>query len=291
MKKNSIFLFLSLAITTLSYGQKVAGLLKFKKGQSLEVNMNVKTVMSQQVSGQAIDLSMDGSVTHLYKVTNATNENTTLHHQVKKITFSFDGMGQKKKFNSDDPKDLEGQLGKLMKEALNKSFDMVIDPNGKVLKCIPEKFDTSDTDSRLLMITNMLKDVLGSVEPPQKDQPSFFKILPGEETSVGETWSDSVNTESEKSATVYTIAAINDTTIVVNFATNSTTNAKAEMMGIETTTSMNNKTSGKIILDKRTRIIRQKNSTTESNGTTESPFGNLPIISKIVTSITVKPGK
>ena len=54
----------------------------------------------------------------------------------------------------------------------------------------------------------------------------------------------------EKLEAAYTISDINDSTIVVDFAANSVTVTKAEMMGTETTTTMNNKSTGKIILDK-----------------------------------------
>ena len=87
----------------------------------------------------------------------------------------------------------------------------------------------------------------------------------------------------------YSISDINDSTIVVDFAENSVSITKAEMMGSETTTTMNNKSTGKIILDRVTGIIREKTITTESNGNTEAPFGTLPVTSKTTTVITVKP--
>ena len=47
------------------------------------------------------------------------------------------------------------------------------------------------------------------------------------------------------------------------------------------------KRTGKIILDKSNMIIKEKTTTTESTGTTESTFGNLPLTSKTVSKITV----
>ena len=58
-------------------------------------------------------------------------------------------------------------------------------------------------------------------------------------------------------------------------------------MGSETTTTLSHKLSGKIILDKSNMIIKEKTTTTESTGTTESTFGNLPLTSKTVSKITV----
>ncbi len=62
------------------------------------------------------------------------------------------------------------------------------------------------------------------------------------------------------------------------------------MMGNETVTTMNNKSTGKIILDRATGIMKQKTETTESNGNTETSFGTLPVTSKTVTTIIVKKG-
>jgi hypothetical protein len=53
---------------------------------------------------------------------------------------------------------------------------------------------------------------------------------------------------------------------------------------------MNNKSTGKIILDRATRILREKNSTTESNGNTEGGFGTVPVTSKTTTNITMRSG-
>ena len=51
--------------------------------------------------------------------------------------------------------------------------------------------------------------------------------------------------------------------------------------------STNNKSTGKIILDKLTGIMKEKNMTTESNGNTEASFGTLPVTSKTTTTIKV----
>src|SRR5882724_11006413 len=98
--------------------QKVTGKLKFVQGQVIEITLNVKTKIAQEAMGQAIDFNVDGLATHVYTVTNTTEDNSTLHHTMKRISYSFDGMGQKKTIDSDKPKDLEGQFGKPIKDML-----------------------------------------------------------------------------------------------------------------------------------------------------------------------------
>src|SRR5690349_13029697 len=123
----------SLLLVSSVLGQKASGKLKFQQGQNLEVNMDVKTSFAQQIMGQAIDFHVTGAAKHNYKVTNTTDDNSTLRHEMKRINFLFDGMGQKISFDSDIQKDRDGSIGKPMKELLEKKYDVIIDPNGKVL--------------------------------------------------------------------------------------------------------------------------------------------------------------
>ena len=289
MKHTSLLFCLFLSIHLISSGQKVSGKLKFDQGQTLEITMQVKTTVAQQAMGQAIDFNVDAAGTHSYKVTNTTEDNSTLHHQVQRITFAFDGMGQKRSFDSKEEKDLNGQFGKPIKDILEKKYDIIIDTTGKTLMAVPEKIQLAETDSRMAIVTSLLKDVLDLVQPPQKGKASFFKVLPDKEVSKGDTWTKSEETASEKFTAAYVVSDINDSTIVVDFAENSTTVTKAEMMGSETTTTMNNKSTGKIILDRITGLVKEKTITTDANGNTEASFGTLPVTSKTTTVIIVKP--
>ena len=132
-----------IAVSFAAISQKVSGKLKFEQGQTLEVTMTVKSTISQQAMGQAIDFKVDASGKHSYKVTNTTEDNSTLNHQVQRIAFSFDGMGTKMGFDPDKEKDLNGPFGKTVKDMLEKKYDIIIDPAGKVMMAMPEKVHLS----------------------------------------------------------------------------------------------------------------------------------------------------
>ncbi|HMU45808.1 MAG TPA: DUF6263 family protein [Chitinophagaceae bacterium] len=262
--------------------------LKFEQGQVLEISVDNKMTITQQAMGQAIDFTVNSTGTHTYTVTNATDDNTTLHHDVNKISFVFDGMGQKRTFSSDSEKDMKGMFGNSVQPYLEKKYDMIIDTAGNVLMSFPEKIEIKQADTRLAIVTNLLKETLDIVQPPLKGNGSFFKLLPGREVAVGDTWNESVNGGTLKSKNKYTISAITDTTIVVDIEGTSTSITKAEMMGNESTTTMNNKYTGKIIVDKLTRLIKEKQLTTEGTGTAETSFGSIPVTSKSSSSIIVR---
>lgn len=287
MEKSVLALIFILAFSFI-HSQTAPRKLKFNQGEAFDISLEVQTTINQQAMGQVIDFNVNATALHTYKVTNATEENTTLNHQVKHVTFSFDGMGQKRKFDSRVEKDLNGQFGKPVKELLEKKYDMIIDTSGKVLMAMPEKVTISTGDSRMAMITNMLKDVFDLVQPPQKGKGSFFAILPTKETGKGQPWTESYVNDQGKFDAAYTISEINDSTIIIDFATSSLTVSKAEMMGSETVTTMNNKSTGKIIVNAITGIMIEKNMVTESTGNTETSFGTLPVTAKTVSTMKVR---
>lgn len=288
MKKWSLsFLSTILSIATL-FSQTVIGDPEFEQGQELEIIMDVKTTIAQQAMGQSIDFAVNATGTHTYKVTNTTPENTTLHHKVNRIQFSFDGMGRKNTFDSEIEKDIKGPFGASIKEIMSKEYDMIIDSNGMVLMAIPQQFVIANTDQRMALLNNLLKEVLDIVQPPAKGSGSFFRVLPAKSLSTGDTWTESWETSSGTFNFAYALAALSDSTILIDFAGSSVTVSKAEMMGSETTTTMNNKLSGKIILDKKTKLILEKTINQEGTGNTETSFGILPVTSKTTTLIKVK---
>ena len=270
------------------FSQKVNGRLRLEQGQVYAISLQMKTTVAQQAMGQAIDFSVEATGDHAYKVTNATDNNNTLNHTVRRVQFAFDGMGQKRNFDSNNEKDLNGPFGKPVKELLEKKYDMVIDATGNTLMALPEKVELTKSDPRMGIIVNMMKEVFDLVQPPAKGSPSFFKVLPDTEVGVGEPWTASYKLENGKMDAAFSISSITDTTIVVDFATTSATVTKAEMMGNEVVTTMNSKSTGKIIVDRATGILREKTETTESTGNTESSFGTLPVTSKTTSTITVK---
>lgn len=285
--KKIIVLFFSVFLFFYGNSQKIPGRLNFEQGQVLEIDLQIKTTIAQQAMGQAIDFTINADAKHSYKVLNTTEDNTTLHHKVDSIRFVFDGMGQKTKFDSGKEKDMNGQFGKTIKELLNNKYDIIIDPGGTVLLARPEKVEIKETDNRMAIINSLLKDIIHLVQPPLKGSPSFFKFLPAGENSVGDTWTTADALNGGKQEAAYKISEINDSTVVIDFIENSITVTKANMMGSETLTTMNNKSTGKIILNRSTGIIREKTSTTESNGNTEGGFGTVPVTSKTTTIIKV----
>jgi len=277
-------------ISILADAQSYQSRLKFEQGQKLSITTSIKTHISQQAMGQAIDFDADGEAVHFYTVTNATDENSTLRHQLSQIGFNFDGMGQKRSFHSTNEKDMNGQLGQSFKPLLENKYDMIIDPSGNVLLVQPEKIEIQ-ADERMKLISGMLKDMFTALQPPKKGGGCLFRILPVGEITVGKTWTDSTKTETGFCNTNYIINNITDTTIVVDVNGNGHTEEASQMMGMDVLTKLDHKFTGQVIIDKTTGLIREKKIVKDSVGNSEAMGGNLPVNSKTTIKISVKPGE
>ena len=288
MNKVTIFFCLFLLLSDLINGQSISGKLQFEQGKTMVIDIKTKTTVTQQAMGNAIDFTADGSALHSYRVTGISADITTLYHEANKISFRFEGMGQNRSFDSDNEKDMAGQFGEPVKNILSKKFDMTIDANGKVIKIQPEKMEPVKADERLAIVLNMLKDITDIVYPPKKGEASFFKVLPSAETAKGESWIDSLQNETGKYKTIFTLSAITDSTLIVDFNGTAATVSNSIMMGRETSTTMNTTSSGQIILDKATGIVKEKKIFAVSHGNTEAMGGTMPVTSKTTITILVK---
>lgn len=273
-------------ISSSGQSQQVRNRLVLQQGQTFQITMDVKNTVSQEAMGNAIDFTANGQASHSFKVTNQTDDNNTLHHRVHDFNFQFDGMGTKYSFDSGNEKDLKGLFGPTAKELLSKTYDIVIDPAGKVLLAKPEEVKLTKSDDRLTVVFNMLKDLTSTVHPPKKNESSFFRVLPDSAVSLNQSWSETGEDTYGKFQTTYTLSDVNDSTLVVMLEGKSSSVTPSEMMGRKATTTMNNAYTGQVIIDRVSGIIKEKMVNTVSNGNTEVMGGNLPVTSK--TTITIK---
>lgn len=271
-----------------SNSQGINGNLKFQQGDTLQIRMDVNHTLSQEAMGQVIDLKLGASAFHDYVVAKTNPDSSTLKHKVRRIQFNFEGMGQKYPFDSDSKSDMKGPFGPSMDDMLKRSFDMVIAPSGKVLQVRTEKIGPIENDDRLKTVTNMLNEVLAIIQPPQKGSGSFFQVLPDRPIGAGQSWEDSIIDQTGKYYNKYTLTEITDSTIVVDVSGKSLTFSRMEpMAGREIITTMNCNTNGKIILDKKTGLVRQKTFESISTGTAKGMGTETPLHSKSVINIFV----
>lgn len=271
--------------------QKASNKLTFQKGQKLEMTTQVKNVIAQEMMGQNIEFNVDATITNSFDVADVAAGNAVIEGKTKRMQFNFEGMGQSKKFDSENEADMKSEGGKAAEKSLKNKYTMTVDPNGKIV-AVKKDDDTPNgakADAAADPMAAMMGQIFEGMGSPEVGKSSVFKILPDKEVSKGETWSDSTSTgKDEKTKTVYTVSDINDATIIVDFTQDGNSVRKQEMQGMEMTMNMKNKANGKITLDKKTGLLKQKTVTTESTGTIDVMGQSMPMTTKSTATTTVK---
>lgn len=277
MQKPVAVLLLLLLLQFPVQGQKVTGKLQFTNGKSYTISAELNNSAAQHGSGQPIDFSVNGKLVHIYKVKNSGERTSTLHHTTQKMDVVFEGMGKERSFSSDKKNDKAENTEQLFPGLMERSFEITIDPAGKTIITKPESIQTVPSQENAIVIAGMLKELIAALYPPKKGNASFFSVLPGYEVGIGDSWTDSVVTDTERSLAEYKLTNITDSTIEVDLKMNSTTAETTEVMGRASKTSLKTTTSCKIILDKSTGILQEKNCRSQSNGQKEVMGSSLPV--------------
>ena len=284
-----VMLFFFIASHLNVYGQKIQGKLHFTPGKTLNVHMDLKSIVTQQAMNNAISFEVDGEALYNYKVLESDGTKTTLQHQGQSINFRFNGMGQKHSFNSNDSSDLAGPFGDYIKNLLSQKYEMTIDNTGMVISIAPRESGKIIADERTAIVLNMIKELSDMANPPQEGQASFFKILPYNSIAIGESWVDSSQYTNGSIKTIYTLSGLTDSTLIIDFKNYSTIISRTTLMGNETTTTLNGTGTGQVIIDKDTGIMKEKFSTTETGGTIEAMGVSTPVNSKTTIAVRLKP--
>ena len=292
MNKLASFIIAIAFLVTSGYSRKVSGKLNFKKGEKIEVSSKTKSLISQEAMGQKIEFNIERDITEVFEILDVNADQSKVNHTIKRIVLTMDGMGQKQTFDSDKKDTVDGKTVSPLEDALIKKYEATIDKQGTITtvkNTTPESAKPAEASAD--MIVNLLKLLGPTIQlptQPVKGEATLFKIMPAKDIGKNESWTDSTITTDGKEISTYTLKDITYTEILIDYTTQSNTSVKGEMMGMETTTNLSNKTKGSIIVDKTSGIIKQKNGTTESNGTVDIMGQSVPLTATSTTSINVK---
>lgn len=274
-------------LSFLAQAQKVSGKIVFQPGQVLTVNMKSTTTNLVNAMGQEIEMKSEVVADHQFKVTNTNDESHTLSHEINRIQLTSEGMGNNMKFDSQSEKDLNGQIGAPIKEMLAKKYNLVIDASGNTLVAMNEGATDAKPSAEAGMLAQLVGGMSELTQAPKQGEASFFKVLPATEVGVGDAWTNTIDRNGTKLEEAYSIAEINNDFIILNYLSNSNSTTVQENMGMEVTVTMKNKSEGKIKVDRKSGILKEKTITTTATGTAATGYGEFPINATTTSVITI----
>jgi hypothetical protein len=234
-----------------------------------------------------MESKLDATITRLFDVEEVTNNSATIGHKVKRIQMNFEApMQGAQAFDSDNEKDMKSDGGKAMEKALKNKYSMTMDAGGKItaVKANDDNPNKTPKKEDADIMSNALAQIATGFDLPKTGDTSEFMILPAKELAKGESWTDS----SKNIKTIYTLADVTDADIIVNYTEEASTLRTQEALGQEMTINSKDKTTGKIILDKRSGLLKEKTATTNSEGNMEIAGQTIPMNTKTTKTVTVK---
>lgn len=277
------------AFTVNSYAQKVNNKLSFEKGQKMEIVTDSKSIISQEFMGQKMDVNLTSSIVRSLDVEDVKNNTATIEHKIKRVQYSFDAMGQSQQFDSEKEEDMKGDMGKQIEKSIKNKYTMMVDDNGSVVS-VKVDDNNPNSDAQLQsddIMSGMLAQFAEGLEVPKEGEATTFKILPKGDIAKGFNWTDSLK-GMEKGIVNYAVSDINNTEVLIDYKSEGTMKRTQEAMGVEVFVDVKNITTGKITLDRKTGLLKQKTALIEGNGTVEMAGQTMPMTTKSNIAITVK---
>lgn len=278
----------ALGLTLSAGAQKVTNQVRFAKGQKLEMVTKANTVTSMDMMGQAMEVKMDATITRHFDVEDATTNSAVIEHKVKRLQFNVEApMAGTQSFDSENEKDMQGEMGKTVEKSIKNKYKMTVDAAGRVTAVKSDDDNPNkptDKGNSNDMMASALSQMGSGLEMPKVGDSTEFLILPAGDVTKGQSWKKTAGTLT----TTYTVSDINDAAVLVDFVEEGKTTRNQEANSMELTINTNNKTTGKITIDRKTGLLKESSSTIDSEGSMDMMGQSIPLKVTGTKVVTVK---
>ena len=266
-----VFLLTGLTLAFTGFSQKLSNQIQFEKGKKLEMVIQVNMVVTQAMGDSKVNMNL----TRIFDVNDVVNNTAVMEHKIKRVQFSMDNaMMGSQSFDSDKESDMKEDLGKAFEKGLKKKYTMTVDARGQVLSVKQEEEnDKKKVSAEGDMMTGMMNQLSKGMDVPKKGDFTEFHILPDHEVAKGESWTDSLGGRT----TVYTLTELTENEAIINFTEVEKIERVQEMMGREIQVKSTDKTTGRVILDRKTGLMKERSSSFESSGEMQMMGQTIPI--------------
>jgi hypothetical protein len=279
--KKIFVLFLSI-ISFAAFCQSPSGKIDVKKGQKFVIESKSDGVITQDMMGQSMEMSLGSTTTVSTEIKEVKNNNYTITQTLTNVKSTFSGMGQDKSFDSDKKEDMDGEAGALYKDKFNVPKDIVITKEGISITTSDTSKSTNKQDGNPM--AGMMEMMGGGQDNAAG---ALFLVIPAGK-KPGDTWQDSTNSDGVKMKRVYTLNSIVNKQASVTINGVLDINKTMQVQGMDLNTVMTSKINSTVLVDVISSIQKENKSTTDVSGTIDVMGQSVPITSKINSLTTVK---
>ncbi|HEX6332697.1 MAG TPA: DUF6263 family protein [Flavisolibacter sp.] len=261
--------------------------INFQKGQKLEVVTTTSSTGTSQMMGQSFEQKANVTVVQSFDVEDVRNGSAVIEHKMKHMKFNMESqMGQNISFDSDKADDLKSEFGQGLSKGLKNKYTVTVDGTGKITEIKEGEGNVALAEDD--MATMILSQMNVNGGAPKVGDMLLFSVLPAATVKKGETWTDSSTKEGIKSMATYTVSNITDSEITVDFTATSTMETTQNMMGADAIIKGATKSSGQMIVDKKSGLLKQRSQTVDSEQQVEVSGMTIPSTSKATVTTIVK---
>jgi len=274
MKKITLVLVAFILVNT-SFAQTPSEKIVLSKSQKLLTSTTVNGTVNMEMMGQNMETVSETAISSTVEVKEVTPTGYTLTNTVNKMKLKTKGgMAPTVDFDSDKKEDMNGEIGKKVKDKLQPK-DIEITFAGKPVE---KKSDEENMEKLMQTVRSGAGD---------NGITGIFMLVPAGKKS-GDVWTDSSNVNGIKINNTYTLKQINgnDATIAVNTVSN--INKTTQALGTDVTIVMDSKISSDNIVDLTTGLIKEKRTTVEGKGNLGAAGQEMPMTTKVTSVTTVK---
>ncbi len=280
MKRISIVLISALS-ASLAVAQVPTSKIALAKGQKIQGDISMIT----EASVMGMDVQSSSSSEISLEVKNITATSSIFNNTLQKLKMNMDMMGKTMNYDSEKPEDQGSEMGKAFGSKMNVPVEVTVDnTTGKMIdeqKDVEQK--TGDTPEDPMESMMQLFGSANDVDPVS----GAFILLP-QGKKIGDSWSDSTVEKNSKTVRTYTLKSIDNKEAVVQVNTTTDASGDIEMQGMQMTVVTNAKTTGDIVTDISTALVKKKNMTTATTGNLQVAGQDVPISAKTTFTATYK---
>lgn len=239
-------------------------------GQKIIVESNV-TIEANLSMG--MELSSNSVSENYLEVKNSTNKNYTISNTLTKLKVDMNMMGQSTNYDSEKKGENNSDIAKAFDEKLNIPVDIIIDNSTGM--AIPDdkkgNIKGEDLENQMQGLLNMFAESTDNAVVS-----AAFALIPAGK-KLGDTWSDSTVAKELKTINTYTLKSVTNNEAVIQLDALSTAVSKLEMQGMEIEFKSNSKTSGEIITDISSGMVKKRVSKADITGSFQLMGQDVPI--------------
>ena len=282
--KKICFAFVCLVITATGFAQNSAAnatdKLTLTAGQKIMVESTADVQASLSVGG---DLVSNSKTTNALEVKNTAGDNITISNTLTKAKVTMNMMGQATNYDSETKSGNNEQMAELFDARLNKAVDVSIySKNGKP---VTDSKKQKKPDSEEANLGSDLLKIFSENATDEGVASGAFMMVP-KGKNVGDTWADTTGTgKNTRTISTYTLKSVtgNEATIQANVVSNAVN--KLSFQGMEFEIKTETKSTGEIVTDLLTGIVKKRTGTSDITGSIPMMGQEMPINAKSATTI------